>query len=135
MLPNSMISRPPADLVDFDSPPVTEVVLGVERAINQVLIAEAVGPLVERLEVLKSEIPSLQAALHAVRMRSFVRRGSFYDEVRELALPTDVDQKISRTCEVGLIFNALSSEQHPAAAAVREACAALRRDADAELPS
>jgi uncharacterized protein (TIGR04255 family) len=30
MLPNSMISRPPADLVDFDSPPVTEVVLGVQ---------------------------------------------------------------------------------------------------------
>jgi uncharacterized protein (TIGR04255 family) len=29
MLPNSMISRP-TDLVDFDSPPVTEVVLGVQ---------------------------------------------------------------------------------------------------------
>jgi len=29
MLPNSMTSRP-ADLVDFDSPPVTEVVLGVQ---------------------------------------------------------------------------------------------------------
>src|ERR1700751_683997 len=30
MLPNGMTSRQPADLVDFASPPVTEVVLGVQ---------------------------------------------------------------------------------------------------------
>jgi hypothetical protein len=30
MLSNGMTSRPLADLVDFDSPPVTEVVLGVQ---------------------------------------------------------------------------------------------------------
>jgi hypothetical protein len=104
-----------------------------ERAVTGILISEAVGPLVERLEVLKSEIPSLQAALHAIRMRAWRRRGSFGEEIRELRLPEDIDNKIREAVEC-LPFNHYSAEEHPAFAALREACEVLRRDADAALP-
>jgi hypothetical protein len=109
----------------------------VERKINDLLVAEALEPLLERLKGLKVQISPLQAALHFIRMRAMHRRGTstFADAIRGLELPDEVAKKISDAVELGgLPFNALTSEQHPVATAWREACAALRCDPDVDLP-
>jgi chromosome segregation ATPase len=110
--------------------------LAVAGAVNRVLAAEAAIPLIERLEKLKREIPSLQASLHHVRNRASIPHGAYREEVDVLAEPLrEIMPRLVATYEHGVSFHLQSIEQHPAAAALAAACAALATDADAPLPS
>jgi hypothetical protein len=117
-------------LTDFEDES-RRAALNVEAAVNAVL-GVAAAPLIEEFERIKSELPKRQSALHYIRMRAFVDRV----EIPALAAPlAEISPRIEQAIEIGLHFHPVAADQHPVAERWRQACAALRSDADAALPT